>query len=892
MSVTIQLRRGTAAQWASSNRVLAAGEVGVETDTHRAKVGDGTSAWNSLPYLDDPSHDGTSYAPILSSLSAGIVSTSADGALTVGKHNEVDATSGARAMTLANATAAGQVVSFEKSDNSTNAVTLTLNLRGTSSSTLTLSLYREAIVLVSKSDGSWYPFADHKTLSSLDGRYVAISSRTSTKTSNYTAALGQLVPCDTSGGSFTVTLPAASGGKGRIVVKLVTAGNPLNLALTGSDHFNTTSGSTSGTLTLTNQAVTVESDGTSIWTVVSDDIPKSALDGIYQSIVKMTGVAATDTAAIQAAIDAGGRILIAGGSSTWTVNQLLIKSNAHLDLGGCTLQLANSANTDLVTVPNFGTLTGTASTGGECLWSIRNGNLDGNCTNQAGGVNYAFRVYGYSYGIDRVIFLNGGVYSEWAGSASSSLTGGHMEASWTNFKIIEHPTVGLDWNGPHDSTFSTGVIASSRTNFAVGTIGLVTRGGSGGEAFTNVHVWNKHEVAARFEHSALLTACYFEGASLSQLVARAPIRGTVRLLNANNRADISLQIGEAGTAVSNCDLRVRLDSGTNASSVPISFVNSGGGNRISGTWVKGSVTALYGTAPTINDDVDMLCTDAPASSVRTRFGAPVVREYTSTTSNVAVPSGVLGAFVTLIAPGNSGGSGRRGASGSVCGGGGGGGSPALIYDAFVPASALGSTYTVTIPAAPSGGAAVTTNDTNGNAGSGGGTTSFVSGTFRLQVAGGGGGGGGTTSGGSSGSGITPGGGGGTGAAGSNGGGATTGTPLISGGGSGGGGGGISATPTAFNGGNYGANFALNLSAAGGGVVDTTAPTAAALQAGGIPTSGGGGGAASITAAGQAGADGVGYGAPGGGGGASLNGFNSGRGGNGGPGYARVTFVYP
>ncbi len=52
MSVTMQLRRGTAALWASTNPVLAAGEAGLETDTLRLKYGDGTSAWSALAYAD------------------------------------------------------------------------------------------------------------------------------------------------------------------------------------------------------------------------------------------------------------------------------------------------------------------------------------------------------------------------------------------------------------------------------------------------------------------------------------------------------------------------------------------------------------------------------------------------------------------------------------------------------------------------------------------------------------------------------------------------------------------------------------------------------------------------------------------------------------------------
>lgn len=46
----IQIRRGTAAQWTSTNPTLASGEQGFETDTNKMKIGDGTTAWNSLAY--------------------------------------------------------------------------------------------------------------------------------------------------------------------------------------------------------------------------------------------------------------------------------------------------------------------------------------------------------------------------------------------------------------------------------------------------------------------------------------------------------------------------------------------------------------------------------------------------------------------------------------------------------------------------------------------------------------------------------------------------------------------------------------------------------------------------------------------------------------------------
>lgn len=47
----IQVRRGTAASWTSTNPTLAAGEIGFESDTGKIKVGTGSATWNSLTYI-------------------------------------------------------------------------------------------------------------------------------------------------------------------------------------------------------------------------------------------------------------------------------------------------------------------------------------------------------------------------------------------------------------------------------------------------------------------------------------------------------------------------------------------------------------------------------------------------------------------------------------------------------------------------------------------------------------------------------------------------------------------------------------------------------------------------------------------------------------------------
>ena len=50
MPVQIQFRRDTAAAWTAANPTLAAGELGLETDTTYYKIGTGSTAWTSLAY--------------------------------------------------------------------------------------------------------------------------------------------------------------------------------------------------------------------------------------------------------------------------------------------------------------------------------------------------------------------------------------------------------------------------------------------------------------------------------------------------------------------------------------------------------------------------------------------------------------------------------------------------------------------------------------------------------------------------------------------------------------------------------------------------------------------------------------------------------------------------
>ena len=57
INTRIQLRNDLAATWNSKNPVLKKGEIGIEIDTRKMKVGDGTTTWKALPYMGADAND-------------------------------------------------------------------------------------------------------------------------------------------------------------------------------------------------------------------------------------------------------------------------------------------------------------------------------------------------------------------------------------------------------------------------------------------------------------------------------------------------------------------------------------------------------------------------------------------------------------------------------------------------------------------------------------------------------------------------------------------------------------------------------------------------------------------------------------------------------------------
>lgn len=110
---------------------------------------------------------------------------------------------------------------------------------------------------------------------------------TAVKTTTYTAAVNDFVPCDNTSGSFTVTLPTAPADKSLVAVKMVTQSgtNTITITAAGSDVFNVAGGSTSLTLNYNKQGILLQYKSSSaIWYVLDNDLPLAGLDLRYASL--------------------------------------------------------------------------------------------------------------------------------------------------------------------------------------------------------------------------------------------------------------------------------------------------------------------------------------------------------------------------------------------------------------------------------------------------------------------------------------------------------------------------------------------------------------------------------------------------------------------------------
>ena len=149
-----RLFRGTAASF-PSDYILEAGDMGFETDTGKAKLGDGVTAWSSLAYFNPGTSATATEIERFNDVSAYVETVVGAGALSVSKKVSNLALVGAGAVTLAvpDGTMLGQVKVIEMTvDNGDVTLALTNVQGGTAATTATFDAVGEKLVLIAAAD--------------------------------------------------------------------------------------------------------------------------------------------------------------------------------------------------------------------------------------------------------------------------------------------------------------------------------------------------------------------------------------------------------------------------------------------------------------------------------------------------------------------------------------------------------------------------------------------------------------------------------------------------------------------------------------------------------------------------------------------------------------------
>jgi hypothetical protein len=141
-NIQLQFRRGTASEWTASNPTLAAGEMGIETDTAKFKIGTGSTTWTGLGYGGIQGYTGSAgiTGPLgstdraIATFSGSGGSTLQNNTITVSATGTLSAVSGT--MTLINPTVTNYV---ETLFTNTAGTTVTINLTNGTIQAFTIS---------------------------------------------------------------------------------------------------------------------------------------------------------------------------------------------------------------------------------------------------------------------------------------------------------------------------------------------------------------------------------------------------------------------------------------------------------------------------------------------------------------------------------------------------------------------------------------------------------------------------------------------------------------------------------------------------------------------------------------------------------------------------------
>jgi hypothetical protein len=202
-------------------------------------------------------------------LPSNVRSVTADATAVVGDFVRVNATTGAKTVTLP-AGSAGNLVIVAKVDSSANAVAVTVASSGTingDAEGASLASENAIGLFECTSTGAWQIVSGFPS-SAQSGS--GLPANVLIKTANFTAAADDLLLCDATGGAFTITLPAAPATGACVTVKKTDASaNAVNVNSSGGGSIDGDTGSPNLAITGGQLGAIFEHVGSNAWKIVS-----------------------------------------------------------------------------------------------------------------------------------------------------------------------------------------------------------------------------------------------------------------------------------------------------------------------------------------------------------------------------------------------------------------------------------------------------------------------------------------------------------------------------------------------------------------------------------------------------------------------------------------------
>lgn len=505
-----------------------------------------------------------------------VATATADAALTAGKHIPVDATSGARTMTLPTSVTAGAHLSVEKVDSSTSTVTISGSIRG-SAGTYVLTAQYESVTLVADPGGSWWVISAGQPAASVAARYLLLGD------GRLTANFPNVLPSgDTTGATDTAAIQANENAGRNTVL------------LPGFTYW------VSGL---------IKKSSTHIWfNGAFMKLPAGANTDVIVGDQFASLTATSSTAGIHDfSIHGPGEIN--GNKANQTAITTVTSANFNMS-ASFTMTVANSS-----LLPSTGTASVNTQSGPQYFsWTANNTSTNTlTCTSASTGRvlsgnrivtgGYGIRVYGYNFDIDGNLLVHDcagdGLWTEWAPSVTVGSGTTELEARIGPIKTYENGRGGHSFLGPHDSIISNS-LAIRNPGYGWST------GNSSIGYFNHCHGWGSPQQISFDDHTgSIFTGCIGEMTGTSGSRAWRIYTGATRILGgsvlwAGSGGQVGVEL--VGTAGAYIDTTFSGGFSTGA----VLVTSSGGGNTIKGVVNNLTNRPMVSGTPDVTDVLDLV----------------------------------------------------------------------------------------------------------------------------------------------------------------------------------------------------------------------------------------------------------------------------------------------